>query len=626
MKRLLALLLFLGCLATKAQVLTLDLTNVTINPGVTLKASSDFVLGGGPWRDVRAYGAVLDGSTDDSAAVQAAIQAGTGRVLIPTNACAIASSISLTNDVILLIPPGASLKWTGAAGGTMITSSASITLVRSGIVGGGRIDLNSLADYAIDLHSAQQCVIENLDFPNGTATSTILRLVADSSVGGGFVANAYSAFNSIKHLSAGTCGNFLVLSGATNGVTLNYFESLTASDVRLRGIDIVKRVDNNYFGGFNRFSLTADNAIGLDVNSNDVGVYATYANNFATLAVDTFGVIKTNRIGIRLKESKLTFIDSYHNDPAAEGGSIVNLGSLSHLIKGYAVATNAPASALASYQKGNVWINSDPIITLSDSSSITPSFIATNTATSGQSQMIVAGKTSGGTVIVGSMLTAVGGSVLIGSSSAHVTRFQSGGVETFRLQNDGSSMIFAEGKDVDTGTTTGTKLGRLATHKIGFHGATPIVQPSATAELKGAVLVAYGFVPDGSATPLDLDGGTLTAGSGIFSKALIMPSVAVTDAATITTDASAGNYFRVTLAGNRTLANPTNPSDGQRIVWELIQDGTGTRTLAYDTKFAFGTDIPSATLTVTASKRDFLTVLYNSTADKFYVVAFVKGF
>jgi hypothetical protein len=107
---------------------------------------------------------------------------------------------------------------------------------------------------------------------------------------------------------------------------------------------------------------------------------------------------------------------------------------------------------------------------------------------------------------------------------------------------------------------------------------------------------------------------------------VVTPSVALTDASTIATDASLGNYFRVTLGGNRTLGNPTNASDGQRIIFEFIQDGTGSRTLAYDTKFAFGTDITAATLTTTINKRDFLTVIYNSTADKFYVVGFVKGY
>lgn len=105
--------------------------------------------------------------------------------------------------------------------------------------------------------------------------------------------------------------------------------------------------------------------------------------------------------------------------------------------------------------------------------------------------------------------------------------------------------------------------------------------------------------------------------------------VALTDGASIALDASLGNHFRVTLAGNRTLAAPTNPVDGQRISIEVIQDATGSRTLTLTTGalgFAFGTDIPSITLTTTANARDFIECLYNSTAQRWYVVRFVKGY
>jgi hypothetical protein len=104
------------------------------------------------------------------------------------------------------------------------------------------------------------------------------------------------------------------------------------------------------------------------------------------------------------------------------------------------------------------------------------------------------------------------------------------------------------------------------------------------------------------------------------------PPVTLTDAATVATNASLGNYFRVTLGGNRTLGNPTNPVDGQKIIWELIQDATGSRTITLDTAFALGTTIPSVTLTTTASKRDMLGAVYNSTTSKWYVIALSKGF
>jgi hypothetical protein len=101
---------------------------------------------------------------------------------------------------------------------------------------------------------------------------------------------------------------------------------------------------------------------------------------------------------------------------------------------------------------------------------------------------------------------------------------------------------------------------------------------------------------------------------------------ALTDAVTIATDASLGNHFRVTLAGNRTLGNPTGMVDGQRVLWELIQDVTGSRTITLGTAFALGTDISSVTLTTTASKRDFLGAVYNSTAALWYVIAFARGY
>lgn len=104
------------------------------------------------------------------------------------------------------------------------------------------------------------------------------------------------------------------------------------------------------------------------------------------------------------------------------------------------------------------------------------------------------------------------------------------------------------------------------------------------------------------------------------------PTVLLADAATIATDASKSNHFRVTIGGNRTLGEPTNPKDGQAITYEIIQDGTGSRTLTYAAVFAFGTDIPSPTLTTTANKRDFLMFKYNATAVKWYCLAVVKGF
>jgi len=60
------------------------------------------------------------------------------------------------------------------------------------------------------------------------------------------------------------------------------------------------------------------------------------------------------------------------------------------------------------------------------------------------------------------------------------------------------------------GTATGTQIGTGATQKLAFFGATPIVRPGATTDLRQA-LINLGLYTTGGASPLDLNGGTLTA-------------------------------------------------------------------------------------------------------------------
>lgn len=78
---------------------------------------------------------------------------------------------------------------------------------------------------------------------------------------------------------------------------------------------------------------------------------------------------------------------------------------------------------------------------------------------------------------------------------------------------------------------------------------------------------------------------------------------ALTDASSIATDLALSNNYSVTLAGNRTLANPTNTVAGQSGSIFITQDGTGSRTLAYGTNFKFvaGT---APTLSTAASSVD----------------------
>ena len=91
-------------------------------------------------------------------------------------------------------------------------------------------------------------------------------------------------------------------------------------------------------------------------------------------------------------------------------------------------------------------------------------------------------------------------------------------------------------------------------------------------------------------------GGTLAIGTTAIKKLTVNGpglSVIVTlaDAASVTSDFDTAQNFALTLAGNRTLSAPSNVDPGQVGSIFIIQDGTGSRTLAYNTiwKFAGGT-------------------------------------
>ena len=75
----------------------------------------------------------------------------------------------------------------------------------------------------------------------------------------------------------------------------------------------------------------------------------------------------------------------------------------------------------------------------------------------------------------------------------------------------------------------------------------------------------------------------------------------LTDAASIAIDFNDGNQFLVTLGGNRTLAAPSNATAGQTGSIYVIQDGTGGRTLSYNTVYKFVSGVaPTATSTTSA--------------------------
>ena len=112
----------------------------------------------------------------------------------------------------------------------------------------------------------------------------------------------------------------------------------------------------------------------------------------------------------------------------------------------------------------------------------------------------------------------------------------------------------------------------------------------------------------------------------VESGALAPAVISLTDATTIVVDASLGNDFRVTIGGNRTMVNPANPSDGQKITFQVTQGSGGAFTLTWGSSYEFSAGLPQPTLSTTAGQTDLVGFIYNADKGKWLLVAFVSGF
>ncbi len=100
--------------------------------------------------------------------------------------------------------------------------------------------------------------------------------------------------------------------------------------------------------------------------------------------------------------------------------------------------------------------------------------------------------------------------------------------------------------------------------------------------------------------------GALSASSGVTT---------LTDGATITANCAASSYFSVTIAATGRTLTLANGAAGQVVMVEVVQDGTGSRTITTYTNvnWASGT---APTLTTTAAAIDVLRFTYNSARSK----------
>ena len=90
----------------------------------------------------------------------------------------------------------------------------------------------------------------------------------------------------------------------------------------------------------------------------------------------------------------------------------------------------------------------------------------------------------------------------------------------------------------------------------------------------------------------------------------LVPEADLTFDASQDWDVQASPVAKVTLTANVTFDAPSNPTTGQFISILCIQDGTGSRTIAWNAVFEFASDT-APTATTTADQADLFSFRYN---------------
>ena len=173
---------------------------------------------------------------------------------------------------------------------------------------------------------------------------------------------------------------------------------------------------------------------------------------------------------------------------------------------------------------------------------------------------------------------------------------------------DGTSVFATNAKGLGLGTAASADLGTGADN-VAVVSANdlryPRVSVTSTATLRG---------------DLNIEAGSLKVGT---SARAYNPITTLTDATSIVVDFALGNSFLVTIGGNRTLAAPTNAVAGQTGQIYVVQDSTGSRTLAYNSAYQFVSGT-SPTLSTGASDVDIL--VYSTRSATTIDAALLKNF
>ena len=74
------------------------------------------------------------------------------------------------------------------------------------------------------------------------------------------------------------------------------------------------------------------------------------------------------------------------------------------------------------------------------------------------------------------------------------------------------------------------------------------------------------------------------------------------------------------------MGNPSNPADGQQIIFQVTQGTTGSSAITWGSSYEFSTGLPQPMLSTAPGQTDLLGFIYNAAVGNWLLAAFVNGF
>ena len=202
------------------------------------------------------------------------------------------------------------------------------------------------------------------------------------------------------------------------------------------------------------------------------------------------------------------------------------------------------------------------------------------------------------------------------TTASDVIKLKTASGDGYNIPSGSIGLIICDGTSVFATNTRGEGFGTAASANLGT-GADNVAVVSANDLRYPRVSVTSNATLRGD---LNIEAGSLKVGT---SARAYNPITTLTDAASIVVDFALGNNFLVTIGGNRTLAAPSNAVAGQTGQIYVVQDSTGSRTLAYNSAYQFVSGA-SPTLSTGASDVDIL--VYSTRSSTTIDAALLKNF